>query len=170
MTAANVASTQQGIGRTGSPGVVTALALAVALLAGVAIGAFAVRATTTTTHVAPAAVAPTTHQPRVGPMAAPGAAATVASRQMANYRQLVANLGAARKAHDFRSIYRIDRALDAALTPAVIGMVYQEHARLAANLTAAYERHDMRAQALISRQVQALCGQPDVQSRLKFCN
>src|SRR6185369_3468563 len=57
MTAANVASTQQGIGRTGSPGVVTALALAVALLAGVAIGAFAVRATTTTTHVAPAAVA-----------------------------------------------------------------------------------------------------------------
>jgi hypothetical protein len=167
MTAANVASTQQGIGRTGIPGVVTALALALALLAGVAIGAFAVRATTTTTHVAPAAVAPTTHQPRVGPMAASAASAT---RQMANYRQLVANLGAARKAHDFRSIYRIDRALDAALTPAVIGMVYQEHSRLAANLEAAYERHDMRAQALISRQVQALCGQPDVQSRLKFCN
>jgi len=68
MTAANVASTQQGIGRTGSPGVVTALALAVALLAGVAIGAFAVRATTTTTHVAPAAVAPTgrSRRPRWG--------------------------------------------------------------------------------------------------------
>ena len=73
-------------------------------------------------------------------------------------------------AHDFKSIYRIDRALDAALTPAVIGMVYQEHARLAANLEAAYQRHDLRAQALISRQVQALCGQPDVQSRLNFCN
>ena len=169
MTAANVASTQQGIGRTGNPGLVTALALAVALLAGVAIGAFAVRATTTTARVAPAAVAPTTHQPRVGPMA-PAASATVATRQMANYRQLVANLGAARKAHDFRSIYRIDRALDAALTPAMIGMVYQEHARLAANLEAAYERHDMRAQALISRQVQELCGWPDVQSRLTFCN
>jgi hypothetical protein len=97
-------------------------------------------------------------------------AAAAATRQMASYKQLVANLAAARMAHDFKSIYRIDRALDAALTPAVIGMVYQEHARLAANLMAAYERHDMRAQALISRQVQALCGQPDVQSRLKFCN
>ena len=168
MTAANVASTQQGISRTGTAGVVAALALAVALLAGVAIGAFAVRATTTT-HLAPAAVAPTTHQPRVGPMA-PVANATVATRQMASYKQLVANLAAARMAHDFKSVYRIDRALDAALTPAMIGMVYLEHARLAANLEAAYERHDLRAQALISGQVQAICGWPDVQSRLKFCN
>ena len=168
MTAANVASTQK-IGRTGTSGVVTALALAVALLAGVAMGAFAIRATTTTAQAAPAAVAPTTHQPPVGPMAAPGTAATTATAQMTNYRQLVANLAAARNAHDFRSIYRIDRALDAMLTPAMIGMVYQEHARLAANLEAAHERHDMRAQALISRQVQELCGWPDVQSRLTFC-
>ena len=59
-------------------------------------------------------------------------------------------------AHDFKSVYRIDRALDAALTPAMIGMVYLEHARLAANLEAAYERHDLREQALISGQVQAI--------------
>ena len=89
---------------------------------------------------------------------------------MATYKQLVANLAAARNGARLQSVYRIDRALDAALTPAMIGMVYLEHARLAANLEAAYERHDLRAQALISGQVQAVCGRPDVQSRLKFCN
>ena len=58
-----------------------------------------------------------------------------------------------------RPLLRLPCALLALLLSALGG------ARLAA-----YERHDMRAQALISRQVQALCGQPDVQSRLKFCN
>ena len=140
----------------------------VALVVVLAIGADAfVGAMAITNHAAPAPLAATStvkHHSAVPP------AAAAATRQMASYKQLVANLAAARMAHDFKSVYRIDRALDAALTPAMIGMVYLEHARLAANLEAAYERHDLRAQALISGQVQAICGWPDVQSRLKFCN
>ena len=138
-----------------------ALVVVLAIGAGAFVGALAIARPASAPSVA---TAPVKHHSAVPP------AAAVAARQMANYKQLVANLVAARNAHDFRSIYRIDRALDAALTPAVIGMVYQEHARLAANLEAAYERHDMRQQALISRQVQALCGAPDVMSRLAFCN
>lgn len=139
-----------------------ALIVVLAIGAGAFVGAMAI-----TNRAAPAPSAATStvkHHSVVPP------AAAAATSQMAYYKQLVANLAAARMAHDFKSIYRIDRALDAALTPAMIGMVYQEHARLAANLEAAYERHDLRAQALISGQVQAICGWPDVQSRLKFCN
>ena len=139
-----------------------ALVVVLAVGAGAFVGAMAIA-----NRAAPAPSAATStvkHHSAVPP------AAAAAASQMAYYKQLVANLAAARMAHDFKSVYRIDRALDAALTPAVIGMVYQEHARLAANLEAAYQRHDMRAQALISRQVQALCGWPDVKSRLKFCN
>jgi len=139
-----------------------ALVVVLAVGAGAFVGAMAIA-----NRAAPAPSAATStvkHHSAVPPAAAPAAS------QMAYYKQLVANLAAARMAHDFKSVYRIDRALDAARTPAMIGMVYQEHARLAANLEAAYQRHDMRAQALISRQVQALCGWPDVKSRLKFCN
>ncbi len=139
-----------------------ALIVVLAIGAGAFVGAMAI-----TNRAAPAPSAATStvkHHSAVPP------AAAAATSQMANYKQLVANLAAARMAHDFKSVYRIDRALDAALTPAMIGMVYLEHARLAANLEAAYERHDLRAQALISGQVQAICGWPDVQSRLKFCN
>jgi len=139
-----------------------ALVVVLAVGAGAFVGAMAIA-----NRAAPAPSAATStvkHHSAVPP------AAAAAASQMAYYKQLVANLAAARMAHDFKSVYRIDRALDAALTPAMIGMVYQEHARLAANLEAAYQRHDMRAQARISRQVQALCGWPDVKSRLKFCN
>ena len=139
-----------------------ALVVVLAVGAGAFVGAMAIA-----NRAAPAPSAATwtvKHHSAVPP------AAAAAASQMAYYKQLVANLAAARMAHDFKSVYRIDRALDAALTPAMIGMVYQEHARLAANLEAAYQRHDMRLQALISRQVQALCGWPDVKSRLKFCN
>ena len=139
-----------------------ALVVVLAIGAGAFVGALAVA---NRTAPAPAAVTSPV-KPHVG---LPSAQAVAAS-QLANYKRLVANLAAARQAHDFRSIYRIDRALDAALTPAVIGMVYNEHSRLAANLEAAYTQHNMRNQALISRQLQQLCGQPDVQSRLKFCN
>jgi hypothetical protein len=139
-----------------------ALVVVLAIGAGAFVGAMAI-----TNRAAPApSVATSTVKHR---SAVPPAAAATASR-MAVYQQLVANLAAARSAHDFKSVYRIDRALDAALTPATIGLVYQEHQRLAANLEAAYQRHDMRAQALISLQVQALCGQPEIMSRLKFCN
>ena len=139
-----------------------ALIVVLAIGAGAFVGAMAI-----TNRAAPAPSAATStvkHHSAVPP------AAAAETSQMANDTQLVANLAAARMAHDFKSVYRIDRALDAALTPAMIGMVYLEHARLAANLEAAYERHDLRAQALISGQVQAICGWPDVQSRLKFCN
>jgi len=139
-----------------------ALVVVLAVGAGAFVGAMAIA-----NRAAPAPSAATStvkHHSAVPP------AAAAAASQMAYYKQLVANLAAARMAHDFKSVYRIDRALDAALTPAMIGMVYQEHARLAANLEAAYQRHDMRAQALISLQVQALCGQPEIMSRLKFCN
>ena len=139
-----------------------ALVVVLAIGAGAFVGAMAI-----TNRAAPARSAATStvkHHSAVPP------AAAAATSQMANYKQLVANLAAARMAHDFKAVYRIDRALDAALTPAMIGMVYLEHARLAANLEAAYERHDLREQALISGQVQAICGWPDVQSRLKFCN
>jgi hypothetical protein len=140
-----------------------ALVVVLAIGTGAFIGAMAL-----SNRAAPAPAQAVVTTPKHHSAVPPAAAA--ATSQMASYKQLVANLAAARMAHDFKSVYRIDRALDAALTPAVIGMVYQEHARLTANLEAAYERHDMRAQALISGQVQALCGQPDVQSRLKFCN
>ena len=139
-----------------------ALVVVLAIGAGAFVGAMAI-----TNRAAPAPSAATStvkHHSAVPPVVAATAS------QMASYKQLVANLAAARNAHDFKSVYRIDRALDAALTPAMIGLVYQEHARLAANLEAAYERHDVPQQAQISRQVQALCGQPDVQSRLRFCN
>jgi hypothetical protein len=153
--------------RRASPRLPLGLVALVVVLA-VGVGAF-VGAMAITNRAAPAPSAATstiTHHSAVPPKAAAAAEAA----KLATYRQLVAKLDAAHQADDFRSIYRIDRALDAALTPAVIGLVYKEHARLAANLEAAYERHDMRAQALISRQVQALCGQPEVQARLPRCN
>jgi hypothetical protein len=153
--------------RRASPRLPLGLVALVVVLA-IGVGAFvSAMAITNRAAPAPSAATSTVKQPSA---VSPKAEAAAVAAQLANYRELVAKLGAARAHNDIRSVYRIDRALDAALTPTMIGLVFKEHARLASNLESAYQRHDMRAQALISRQVQALCGQPDVQSRLPFCN
>jgi hypothetical protein len=97
-------------------------------------------------------------------------ASTAAASQMARYRDVVANLNAAVKRHDFAQQYLLGRQLDAALTPAVIGAIYTQRQQLAASLEAAAERHDTHSRSLISRQLATICGPAAVKSRLSFCN
>jgi hypothetical protein len=144
--------------------VIVVLALVAAALIGAAVGAAISvnRATAPTTAV-------TTSVQHPVPLP-PGAIAAKQQAPMARYRQVVADLAAAARRHDYAQQYLLGRQLDAILTPAVIGAVYQEHARLAASLEIAFERHDTHGRALISRQLAKICGPAPVKSRLDFCN
>ena len=138
-----------------------ALVVVLAIGAGAFVGAMAVANRTAS---APS-VATTTvkHHSAVPP-------AATSTTQMARYREVVASLAAAVQRHDYERQYLLGRQLDAVLTPAVIGTIYQERTRLAASLEAAVERHDTHSRALISRQLANICGPAAVKSRLDFCN
>jgi hypothetical protein len=141
-----------------------ALVVALAIGAGAFIGGMAVVNRAGAAPAPSVATAPIKHHSAVPP------AANAAAAQLAGYRNVVADLAAAVKRHDFAQQYLLGRQLDAKLTPAVIGLVYQEHARLAASLETAAEHHDTHARALISRQLASICGPAAVKSRLAFCN
>ena len=163
MTAANVATAPQ-VGRTWGRGPFVAMVLVVGLVAGVAIGALAVRATTAEAVVADVGV--TTSQPRVGPMAGTRAPAA-AVEPMANYARIVAGLSAAESRHDFAAKARFESQLESALTAETIGLIYQKHERLMAALADA--DRDSHA-ALITRELAKLCGPAAVKAQLDFCN
>jgi len=164
MTAATVATTPK-VGRAWGRGPFVALALVVTLVAGVAIGALAVRAATTSQAATPN-VGVTTYQPRVGPMAG-SAPAAAAVDPMQNYARIVAGLNAAESRHDFAAEARFNSQLESALTAETIGLIYQRHEALMAAL-AASER-DSHA-ALITRELAKLCGPAAVKAQLDFCN
>ena len=139
-----------------------ALVVVLAIGAGAFVGALAIA-----NRSAPApAVAITT--PKHHSAVPTGAA--VAAAQMTRYRQVVANLAAAVQRHDYAQQYLLGRQLDAMLTPAVIGTVYQQRQQLTADLEAAVVHHDTHGRAVISRQLTAICGPAAVKSRLAFCN
>ena len=131
----------------------------VALLLSVGVGVFVgARAFATSTAVVADTSAPVKHH-----------SGTPAARvaPMADYRQLVANLAAAEQRHDFAAKARFESQLDKALTPALIGKIYQERERLMAALAAA--DRDSHA-ALITRELRGLCGAEAVKAELEFCN
>jgi hypothetical protein len=152
------------------------MALVVSLVAGVAIGALAVRAVAGTESVKPV-IGMTTYQPQVGPMApkaaaaaavrAEAAAAAAAEASFANYSRIVAGISVAESRHDFAAKARFTSQLDAALTPQTIGLVYQEHERLVQALASA-DRDSLAA--MITRDIAALCGPATVKASLSFCN
>ena len=167
MTAVNVA-TRPGVGRSWGSGPVGAIALTIGLFAGIAIGALALRpATASTQAVAPAAVAPTTHQTRV-PMAG-SAVVAPAPDALANYSRVVANIAAAESRHDFAARYRFERQLRATLTAATIGSVYQERSNLLKSLAVAQANGDAYGMWRMGQDLDALCGPAIVKAQLEFC-
>ena len=162
MTAANVATAPQ-VGRTWGRGPFVAMALVVTLVAGVAIGALAVRAATSSEAATPI-IGVTTHQPVVGPMARTAPAAV---SPMATYARVVAGLAVAEERHDFAAQARLESQLESALTAETIGLVYQKHEQLMAAL--AETGRDSHA-ALITRELARLCGPKAVKPQLEFCN
>jgi hypothetical protein len=168
MTAANVAA-RPSVGRSWGSGPIGAIALTVGLVAGLAVGALALRPASASQAAAPAAVAPTTYQPHVGPMAGTPKAAAPAAKAMANYTRVVANLQAADTRHDFAARYRFERQLRATLTPTTIGLVYQERSRLLESLAMARANGNGYAIWRIGQDLNALCGPAAVKSQLSFC-
>jgi hypothetical protein len=167
MTAANVATAPR-VGRTMGHGPFAAVALSVGLLAGIAVGALALRpAASAGQAVAP--VAPTTHQPRVGPQAARPAAVIPAARVMENYARVVSNIAAAESRHDFAAKFRFERQLRATLTPQAIGLVYQERSRLLESMAEARATGNGYAIWRIGQDLDGLCGPASVKAQLTFC-
>ena len=166
MTAANVATTPQ-VGRTWGRGPFVAMALVVTLVAGVAIGALAVRAATSTQAATPA-IGETTYQPPVGPMA--GSAAAPAVDPMSNYARIVAGLSVAESRHDFAAKARFASQLETALTAETIGLIYQERARLLHALEEAHANGSGYGIYRITQDLNGLCGPAAVKASLTFCN
>ena len=166
MTAANVA-TRPSVGRSWGSGPIGAIALTVGLMAGLAVGALALRPATASQAAAPAAVAPTTHQPHVGPMA--GTPAAAAPSALENYARVVANISAAETRHDFAARYRFERQLNATLTAPTIGLIYQERSRLLESLAMARANGNGYAIWRIGQDLDGLCGPAAVKARLSFC-
>ena len=165
MTAANVAIAPQA-GRTWGRGTLVAIALVVTLVAGVAIGALVVRAATS--EAVTPTIGETTHQPPVGPMAGPAAAAAV--DPMANYASIVAGLSVAESRHDFAAMARFKVRLASALTAETIGLIYQEQARLLQALEDAKANGNAYGIYRITESLNGLCGPDAVKASLSFCN
>jgi hypothetical protein len=138
------------------------VAVALLLVIGVGVGVGA-RAIATTAPAVAETTTPVKHH--AGWPATRVAPAAVAP--MTSYRQLVANLAAAEARHDYAAQARFQGQLDEALTPALIGKIYQERERLMAALAAA--DRDSHA-ALITRELRDLCGATAVKAELEFCN
>jgi hypothetical protein len=167
MTAANVA-TRPSVGRSWGSGPVGAIALTIGLVAGLAVGALALRPAATATQAVAPRVAPTTYQAHVGPMAGHPAAAPAQS-PLVNYTRVVANVKAAESRHDFAARYRFERQLRATLTAQTIGLVYQERSRLMERLAEAKSTGNGYAVYRIGDDLDALCGPAAVKSLLTFC-
>jgi hypothetical protein len=146
-----------------------AVALSVGLLAGIAVGALALRPAAASPAVPPAAVGPTIHQPRVGPQAARPAAVIPAARVMENYARVVSNIAAAESRHDFAAKFRFERQLRATLTPQAIGLVYQERSRLLESMAEARANGNGYAIWRIGQDLDGLCGPASVKAQLTFC-
>jgi hypothetical protein len=171
MTAANVA-TRPSVGRSFGSGPVGAIALTFGLVAGLAVGALALRPAATTAPAAAPAVAQTTHQANVGPKAAAAAARAAAAkseRALVNYTQVVANVQAAESRHDFAAKFRFERQLRAMLTPQTIGLVYQERSHLMDSLAEAKATGNGYGIWRIKQELDALCGPAAVKAQLSFC-
>jgi len=140
--------------------VIVVLALVAAAIVGAAVGAAIVANRTTATTAA--VTTPVKHHTATPP----GAIAAKQLAPMARYRQLVANLAAAEDQGAYREQAIFRGQLDSLLTPALIGQIYQEHARLLEARAAT--PHDSHA-GLITRQLMALCGPEAVKARLTFC-
>ncbi|HET9346149.1 MAG TPA: hypothetical protein VFO05_10630 [Candidatus Limnocylindrales bacterium] len=166
MTAATVATAPRVLGTWGR-GPFVALALIVTLVAGVAIGALAVRAATST-EAATSNVGVTTHQPRVGPMA--GSVAAPAVDPMADYARVVAGLNVAESRHDFAARARFESQLESVLTAETIGLIYQERARMMHALEEAQANGSGYGIYRITQDLNGLCGPAAVKASLTFCN
>ena len=138
---------------------IVVLALVAAAMIGAAVGG-AIVANRTPAHVA-VVTAPV--QPHPVTAAAPLKAMP---GTIARYREVVANLVAAEKRNDGRDTAAYRGELDGILTPAMIGLIYQEHERLLEARAAM--PHNSHA-SLITRQIAALCGPAEVKARLTFC-
>ena len=167
MTAANVAVSPK-LGRASGTGPFVAVLLIVSLVAGVAIGALAVRAATTAQAVVPD-VGVSMIQPRVGPMAGTRAPA-VAADPMTNYARVVAGISVAESRHDYAAKSRFESQLDSALTAETIGLIYQEQARLQLALEEAQANGSGYGIYRITQALNGLCGPAAVKASLSFCN
>ena len=165
MTAATVTTAPQ-VGRTWGRGPFVAMVLVVGLVAGVAIGALAVRAAPTQGVVPDAGTSMI--QPRVGPMAGPRTPAAAVD-PMANYARVLAGISVAESRHDFASKARFQSQLEAALTAETIGLVYQEQARLQKALEEAQATGNGYAIFRITQDLNGLCGPAAVKASLSFC-
>jgi hypothetical protein len=167
MTAANVAVSPK-VGRAWGHGPFMAVALSVGLMAGIAIGALALRpATATGPAAAPVTVSQTTSHP-TGPMAR-GAALAPTTNLLKDYVQVVANIKAAESRHDFAAKSRFESQLADALTPRTIGVIYQEHARWLKALEQAQATGNGYEIFRTTEALNALCGTDAVKAQLSFC-
>lgn len=146
---------------------VPAAAMAMALILGIALGAAATATMTarTTTQTA-ITTAPVTPAARANAAASRAAAPA----PMATYRNLVADLKAAERGHDYSRRYGLASQLSGMLTAQMIGALYLEQARLEDGLAAAKADGEYHLASRLSRQLAAICGSETVKAQLDFCN
>lgn len=152
MTAVQVAG-RSGNAREGT-GAVAGVAMAVALVGGILIGALGASRTAS------------------GPaLQVPGVAATAAGgASLAQYRLVAASIAAAEARHDSRARALYASQLRQLLTAETVASIHTERARLLSNVAAAATRHDARSGATFRGELASLCGQATIEPVLDFCN
>lgn len=151
MTAVQVAN-RTGNTREGT-GAVAGVAMAVALVGGILIGAFG--AARTASGPAPQVT---------------GAATAAAADSLAQYRLVAASLAAAEARHDNRARALYASQLRQLLTAEMVASIHAERARLLSNVAAATARNDARSAATFRGELASLCGQATIDPVLDFCN
>jgi hypothetical protein len=152
MTAIQVAN-RSGDAHEGT-GAVAGVAMAIALVGGILIGALGA--------------------PRTASGPAPqvtGAATTAAAgASLAQYRLVAASLAAAEARHDNRARALYASQLRQLLTAETVASIHAERTRLLSNVAAAAARHDARSATTFRGELAALCGSATVEPVLDFCN
>jgi hypothetical protein len=145
----------------------TAMALVLGLVIGMAASSMMTARSATQTVITAAPVTPAARTHAAAPRAATGVAPVA---PMAAYRQLVADLKAAERGHDYSLRYALADQMSRMLTAQMIGSIYVEHARLVSGLAAAKANREYHAASRYSQQLAALCGSETVKAQLDFCN
>jgi hypothetical protein len=86
------------------------------------------------------------------------------------YSQTVADLAAAMRRHDSRSIARFRSRLEGQMTASTIQAIHAQRQELLAGLDAAQTRHDPRMAAYFTARLASLCPPTQVASTLSFCD
>ena len=166
MSALGVA-TQPSALRFRTQGPIAGMALVAGLAAGVLFGVVGMRPASVPAAPVPAQV-PAAHGPDAADAAKAADAATISG--LAAYHNLVANIQTAESNHDRRALIRFGSQMHALLTAETIGSIYLEREQLQSDLTVAKAQGDNRAVAMLSNQLNKLCGTKASQAYLDFCN